>query len=130
MDMMEIRHRIISSDTYRMKRLSIDDVENGSWAYSRKASSSKRLRSKSLYAVKAGDKVIYTTPSWKFYVGLLDTKTGTSYKQHVGWRSAGQVEQEFVIDDDGYITVIFETPDGSAADLADYDCTIDILRLN
>lgn len=130
MDMMEIRHRIISSDTYRTKRLSIDDVENGSWAYSRKASSSKRLRSKSLYAVKAGDKVIYTTPSWKFYVGLLDTKTGTSYKQHVGWRSAGQVEQEFVINDDGYITIIFETPDGSAADLADYDCTIDILRLN
>lgn len=130
MDMMELRRRIISSDANRTIRLSTDDIEKGSWAYSNKASSGKRLRSKVLYAVKAGDKVIYTTPSWKFYVGLLDTKTGTSYKQHVGWRSAGQVAQEFVINDDGYITVIFETPDGSAANLEDYDCTIDILRLN
>lgn len=130
MDLKQVRRRIISSDASRMKRLSIDDVENGSWGYSNKLSNSKRLRAKVLYKMKAGDKVIYTTPSWKLYIGLLDTKTSTSYKQHVGWRSAGQVEQEFVINGDGYITIIFETPDGSTANLEDYDCTIDILRLN
>lgn len=131
MDLKQVRRRIIASDTYRMKRLSTDDVENGMWSYSNKMSRSSRLRAKVLYAMKAGDKVIYTNPSWKFYVGVLSTPTDTSYHGHAsGWIAAGQVKQEHVIPADGYITIIFETPDGSAADLADYDCTIDILRLN
>lgn len=131
MDLKQVRRRIIASDTYRMKRLSIDDVENGMWSYSNKMGRSSRLRSKVLYAVKTGDKIIYTNPSFKFYSGVLSTKTDTSYHGHsTGWVSAGKVRAEYVIPADGYITIIFETPDGSAANLEDYDCTIDILRLN
>ena len=131
MDLKQARRRIISSDAYRFTRLRIDDIEKGSWGYSKKQSSSKRLRSKILYAVKTGDKLIYTNPSFKFYSGVLSTKTDTSYHGHsTGWQAAGQVKKEYTSPADGYITIVLETPDGSAAVLEKYDCIIDIMRNN
>ena len=131
MDLKKARRRIISSDTYRKQRLSVDDIENGYWAYSTKTSHSRRLRAKKLHVMKAGDKVVFTNPSFKLYVGVLNSTTDTSYHGHAsGWMNAGQVNAEFVIQADGYITVMFETPDNSSASLDNYDCLIDLIRNN
>lgn len=108
-------------------QLIVDNYEIGTWSYSSKAANSTRIRSKMLYPVKAGYKVLYTNPSLKLFLGILQTKTSSAYIQYLNWRSVDSSEREFTITKDGYLNVILETNDETSASLNNFDTEVTIV---
>lgn len=104
------------------------DFESGSWSFSTKSASIKRIRSKRIYKVSSGTKFTYKNPSWKLYIGVLGTETANAYTQSTNWVAASNTETEFTVASDGYVNIVLETSDGSAADVNDYDCVIKMYR--
>lgn len=100
-------------------------LESGYWAYSTKASSSKRLRNKVLFRVRNGMVVRYTNPAHKLYFGVLATPTSGSYLQVSGWINAGAVNAEYQILNDGYM--VFQVDSSTDITVDDFNDAVDIL---
>ena len=100
------------------------DFENGSWAFNSKANNAKRLRIKEQIKVTRGDVIVYTNPTLKIYLGLLETLETNDYLQNSGWVLAGQTNAEYLMRYSGYLNIILEVSSGSSVSVDDYDCNI------
>lgn len=100
------------------------DLESGYWGYHWKASDTKRLRNAKLIRVHKGTKFVYTNPTLKIYIGVLESKTSESYLQTSGWVNAGGENATYTINYDGYATLMFEAE--SDITVNDYDCNVTI----
>lgn len=100
---------------------SATDFEIGSWGYSVKVASTKRLRSKWIVPIQAGVTVRYSNPTLKMYIGVVATRGASAYVQNSGWISAGG-SGWYNITNDGYLIIILEGGEGIVP--SDYDCTI------
>lgn len=100
------------------------DLESGYWAYSTKASNSKRLRNAQLIPVRAGMVIRYTNPTMKVYFGVLATETSSSYLQVTGWLPVGAENVPVIINYDGYMVLNLESSNNITP--SDYDCEISL----
>ncbi|MBR2528640.1 MAG: hypothetical protein IKE58_09255 [Blautia sp.] len=96
-------------------------MEQGSYAYSAKIDYPGRIRCKKAFKVPEGAKVVFSNPTLNVYFGLMESPTSQGYLQYTGWIGAGNVAAEYDIMFDGYLNIIFESPDGREITPADYD---------
>ena len=107
--------------------LSSVDFERGSWAYAEKKPVSYRLRSIVSYKVSAGTVVRFTNPTLQLFLGVMPTRTGSEeYILTSDWIEPTTAEQEFVVEEDGYLNIILQTPDHREIAPNEYDCSISI----
>lgn len=100
---------------------SSNDFESGYWAFTSKAANSKRLRTRRLIPVRAGEYVTYTNPTMKIYIGVFSTRKASAYAQTTGWIAANGAGT-ILISNDGYLDIMLD----NATDIttANYDSTI------
>ena len=100
---------------------SSNDFESGYWAFTSKAANSKRLRTRRLIPVRAGEYVTYTNPTMRIYIGVFSTRKASAYAQTTGWIAANG-SGTIPITNDGYMDIMLD----NATDIttANYDSTI------
>lgn len=109
--------------------LDAGDFEQGNWSYSKKTSSTKRIRCNRLVQVTKGSVLTILHPSLDVYIGRLSTPYSTSYPQVSGWQTASNDPYSFTATGDGYLAIFLRGGNESGEDItvSDYDCTISML---
>lgn len=112
--------------------LTAADFEQGSWSYSKKSDSTKRIRCKRLIQVSKGSVLTVLHPTLDLYVGRLASPYGTTYAQASNWQTASNTPYTYTATGDGYLAIILRGGNESGADITvtDFDCTIGISSAN
>ena len=105
---------------------SSNDFESGYWSFTSKAAHSKRLRTRRLIPVSAGEYVTYTNPTMKILISVFATRKASSYAQTTGWIDAG-TDAGITITADGFMIIMF----ASTSDVmpSDYDSTVRLVTV-
>lgn len=103
------------------------DIEQGTYTYGKKTSSSTRLRFRLPIRVTKGTVIKYNSASLQFFIGVVATPTTTAWLENSGWKTPSGTEKTFTVSYDGYAVVIIANQAETSISTSDWDGSVEII---
>lgn len=104
--------------------ITLDDIEEGGWAYGAKSPNAKRIRVNRLIPLKEGSVINYDLGTLELFIYVVDSEDASSGDRCGWYKGSGK----FVLQRDAYVGILFAASGRNDAILpADYNCDITII---